>query len=71
MAKKLVILALLVSLTGCTFAHRHPTAMKVIVVGGAVGLGGGIALANRTSYCSYTYDGKPYYGTSCPPPRTK
>lgn len=69
--KRLIVAALLASTMGCGFAHRHPTAMKVAVVGGGIAIGGIVGYQNRASFCSYTYDGSPYYGTTCPKPGKK
>lgn len=69
--KRLIVAILLASTTGCGFAHRHPTAMKVAVVGGGIAIGGIVGYQNRASFCSYTYEGAPYYGTTCPKPGKK
>lgn len=65
--KILVALTMMIS-TGCGFAERHPTQVKVYALVGGAAIGAGVSLATRTQFCHYTYIGAPYYGTTCSNP---
>jgi len=64
--------AFIVSVTlftsGCGFAERHPTQAKVYALVAGAAAGAGLGYAMRTQTCHGIYDGKPYYGTTCPVP---
>jgi hypothetical protein len=63
------IVSVMLLTSGCGFAHRHPTQVKVyaLVSGAAAGIG--LGMYTRTHFCHYTYEGQPYYGSDCPAPR--
>lgn len=63
---KISLVLLLCFTLGCATLHRHPVVTKVIVIGAAAAVGGGIALATRKS-CRSSYNGVAYQGTPpCP-----
>jgi hypothetical protein len=64
--KKILVAILCLSLTGCATIRRHPV-VTGLVVGAAAGAVIGYEM--RVKHCTYTYDGQPYSGTTCPAPK--
>lgn len=62
--KRGVSILLLLATTGCGAIHRHPTATKIVIIGGMAAIGGVVGYETRkANECPTTYDGKPYQGT--------
>jgi hypothetical protein len=73
--RKLLIITLCLSLTGCATMHRHPTATKVVLIGGGAAVGVTIGILTRPHHCpsiinGYPYNGDPNVYGQCPNPST-
>jgi hypothetical protein len=64
----LVILSMCL-LSGCATMNRHPRLTKITFATAGIVAGGTLGYMQRNHFCSYTYDGQPYYGTTCPAPK--
>lgn len=67
---RIIGLVLVLSLlTGCATLNRHPRLTTLTFATAGIVAGGTLGYMQRNHFCSYVYEGKPYYGTTCPAPK--
>jgi len=67
--KRVALILSLLPMLGCATMNRHPRLTKFTFATTGIVVGGTIGYMQRNHFCSYVYDGQPYYGTTCPAPK--